>query len=371
LDETRRSLERAAQTGDMEARLSLERDWARQGLGWWGERMDSVAFLRRGNERGVYAFAGTLPTGGHERSEEGPTVEMIYVPGFEGPCDLCCAWNRCKDDDADGCRGTGKLTVKPYYIGRFPLTLLEWRAFGGKSLDRLPLGASAATTKEVPLFDHYPIVNVTLDDAVSYCMWRGVRLPTYSEWEHAARPIKPYVSPFDRRYIPMRDLGDGPLVREGLFPWGDEPPTQERCVWAGQPDRDRRFLTLDGHWHGETGSVAPVVIHEGYPSKGRIVAPRPAGAAWPGRRFIDDAHPYGAGPFDMCGNVWELDSCGRGHGGSYQARLIKADPNAPFNAPFKHDSPGMPDPYYREPFGHDGEAAPDTGFRIALNAESP
>jgi sulfatase modifying factor 1 len=97
----------------------------------------------------------------------------------------------------------------------------------------------------------HPVVQVSHNDALAYCEWAGVRLPSEAEWEYAARGGL-----------------DG-----SAFPWGDElePQGDHRMnVWQGEfPVRN---TAADGHL-----GTAPV---DAYP-------------------------PNGYGLHNTTGNVWE------------------------------------------------------------------
>lgn len=97
-----------------------------------------------------------------------------------------------------------KLYLDRYQIARYPVTNAQYKLF---------VTATGYTPPPHWLEGHipdqqenHPIVNVSWHDAIAFCEWAGVRLPTEAEWEKAARG------------------SDG-----RVYPWGNEEPNATHC----------------------------------------------------------------------------------------------------------------------------------------------
>jgi formylglycine-generating enzyme required for sulfatase activity len=123
----------------------------------------------------------------------------------------------------------------------------EWRPAKGADW-RHPHGPESS----IEGLENHPAVQVSWNDALAYCRWRGKRLPTEAEWERAAR-------------------GD----RWTIYPWGNHPPREGK--------RYRASYGSDRCCRADAG--------DGYLFTARV-----------------GSFPLGHSPFgveDMAGNVWE------------------------------------------------------------------
>ncbi len=108
------------------------------------------------------------------------------------------------------------LRTGEYWIGRYQVTNADYKRFidanPGYPVPNVaadwakPYNWDPATRAFPSGKATHPVVLVRWSDAVAYCEWAGLRLPSEQEWEKAARGT------------------DG-----RAYPWGDDPPTPDLC----------------------------------------------------------------------------------------------------------------------------------------------
>lgn len=126
-----------------------------------------------------------------------PTVipqGMVYVP----PGNVVIGRNNTKDEFQKPVHS--QVLADGYFMDKTEVTNEEYWQFTQDTKRATPTYWKG----EAPGLSilKFPVVNVSWDDAVAYCQWRGsrkkllCRLPSEVEWEHAARGDKNYIYPW-------------------------------------------------------------------------------------------------------------------------------------------------------------------------------
>ncbi len=121
---------------------------------------------------------------------------------------------------------------KPYRIGKYPVTNEQWRRFEEESgyQGRQDFGEHFGRPRQ-------PVVGISYHDALAFCKWAGLRLLTEMQWERAGRGT------------------DG-----RQYPWGNEFPSAEQCVFG------RNMFDSENSHTAEVGTcrlgISPVGCHD-------------------------------------------------------------------------------------------------------------
>ena len=111
------------------------------------------------------------------------TLEMVSIPGgtfMMGSPDF--------EGDADE-RPQHKVTIKPFFMGKFPVTQAQWKAVAALPKVKQTLNPHPSKFKGLDR----PVENVSWHEAVEFCVrlsektGRDYRLPSEAEWEYACR----------------------------------------------------------------------------------------------------------------------------------------------------------------------------------------
>jgi formylglycine-generating enzyme required for sulfatase activity len=125
-----------------------------------------------------------------------------------------------------------RVTLPGYWIGCYPVTVAQFRAFVNAS------GYQPADASSLVGRNNHPATVVTWHDGLAYCRWLSERagvlvtLPSEAEWEKAARGT------------------DG-----RIYPWGDEPPDRSRCNFGRHVGKSTPVGRYVPHGLGPYGSA--------------------------------------------------------------------------------------------------------------------
>jgi len=107
-----------------------------------------------------------------------------------------------------------KVDLDSYEIGRYEITNEQYRQCIKAGVCDMPSSAYYTDT----VYNDYPVLGVTWEEAAVFCRWVGARLPTEAEWEKAARSspeagAEPRIYPWGNTFDPQKV--NALQVREG------------------------------------------------------------------------------------------------------------------------------------------------------------
>lgn len=144
-----------------------------------------------------------------------PGEGLVFVPGGE--------FTMGSDDGPQYSAPAHLVYLDPYWIDLTEVTMLDFIGF----VEATGNAPDAWADERYLLEADFPATGILWEEAVAYCEWRGMRLPTEAEWEKAARGTDGRIYPWGRFWRQGRantsESGIGGPVAVGSYPKGRSP----------------------------------------------------------------------------------------------------------------------------------------------------
>lgn len=170
-----------------------------------------------------------------------------------------------------------EVELPDYWIGKYPVTNLEFQRFVREAKQRSPEGWTGDAYPDGK-GDH-PVVGISWHDARSFCVWLNektgkagrFRLPTEAEWEKAARGtdgrIYPWGDEWDPKNLNSGEGGPGGTTPVGQYsPAGDSPCGAADLagnVWEWTQSEYRAYPYVANDGREELGDASRRVLRGG------------------------------------------------------------------------------------------------------------
>jgi formylglycine-generating enzyme required for sulfatase activity len=167
----------------------------------------------------VWSSDAAPAASGLEPQRKNPKGDMVLIPGGEFILG---------SNDSQG-EPPQMLQLPDFYIDHAEVTNALYRACVAAGACT-PLASPASQTHpdyaNQPEFDQYPVINVSWQQANTFCGWAGKRLPSEAEWEKAAswnsatreKSIWPWGNTFDQKLLNSDESKIGDTTAAGSYP---------------------------------------------------------------------------------------------------------------------------------------------------------
>lgn len=238
---------------------------------------------------------------------QGVTMRLVPSGEFTMGANADDAWAKCKQLIPE-CARPQFLLEEPahvvyldqFYMDKFEVTNAIYRTCVQAGNCQPPTSLSSGIGNQLranyyndPIYNDFPVINVTWSMAKTYCEWRGARLPNESEWEKAARgtdgrflpwgtdvvnrTLSNYGNPGgDTTSVGTYESGQSPYgiydlagnVSEWVADWYEAYPGQN--PFASTNFHQKYRVTRGGNWNSNEIGILTIDRGWGDPSQGSI-----------------------------------------------------------------------------------------------------